>query len=111
MSRVWRAAAWGWMAVILAGSVLPPSVGAPGGPAWHLIGYGVLGGILGLTFGPLSALGLGFGYGVVIEGIQGLLPYRKAELGDLIVNAVGLAAGLILVRALLPRTVRERQGV
>ena len=98
MSRLWRAATLVWIGLILVGSLLPPSLGAPGGPGWHTIGFGVLGALLGQGFGPWPAWALGAGYGAVIEGIQGLVRYRSAEPGDLLVNALAVAAGVIASR-------------
>ena len=40
------------------------------------------------------------GYGVLIEALQACIPYREASLGDLLADAVGLAAYLVLTRVL-----------
>ena len=40
------------------------------------------------------------GYGLLIEGLQATLPYREASLGDLLADAAGLAAYLVLTRVL-----------
>jgi hypothetical protein len=107
MSRLRRLATAGWMMVILAGSLLPPEAGAPGGPGWHLVGYAVLGGLLGGARGARGALTawlLGVAYGALVEGLQWAVGYRAAEAPDVAVNAagvaIGLAAGAVLQRAL-----------
>lgn len=38
------------------------------------------------------------GYGLLIEAVQACLPYREASLGDLLADAAGLAAYLVLSR-------------
>jgi VanZ family protein len=38
------------------------------------------------------------GYGVLIEALQATLPYREASLGDLLADALGLTAYLVLSR-------------
>jgi VanZ family protein len=45
-----------------------------------------------------AALGL-LAYGVVIEVVQSMLPYRSAEWSDLLADAAGIAAGLSVVAA------------
>ncbi|HXF83373.1 MAG TPA: VanZ family protein [bacterium] len=104
MSRLRRLATAGWMMVILAGSLLPPEAGAPGGPGWHLLGYAVLGALLAGARGALTAWLFGVAYGALVEGLQWVVGYRAAEMPDVAVNAagvaLGLAAGAILRRAL-----------
>ncbi len=39
---------------------------------------------------------LAWGYGSLMEGIQVFLPYRSAEVKDLVVNAVGVAIAMVL---------------
>ncbi|MBI3312397.1 MAG: VanZ family protein [Candidatus Omnitrophica bacterium] len=34
------------------------------------------------------------GFGVFLEAVQGLLPYRSAELGDIVANTVGAGLGV-----------------
>jgi VanZ family protein len=40
------------------------------------------------------------GYGLLLEGLQATLPYREASLADLLADAAGLAAYLVLTRIL-----------
>lgn len=37
-----------------------------------------------------------WGYGPVIEGLQRLVRYRDADVGDLVVNVAGVAVGLLV---------------
>jgi hypothetical protein len=39
-----------------------------------------------------------FGLGIGVEAVQSLLPWRSAEVADLIANASGIALGLLLTR-------------
>jgi hypothetical protein len=98
MNRFWRISTLLWMAGILFASLLPGAAATPGGTLWHLIGYGVLGALWGRWQTPWAVWLLGTIYGAAIEGLQSLVPYRRAELGDLVMNAVGLLVGLILTR-------------
>lgn len=41
----------------------------------------------------LLSIGLASGYGLFLEGVQGLLGYRSAEWGDAAANAVGAVIG------------------
>lgn len=93
-----RLATWGWLAGILVVSLLPGGAATPGGAFWHLLGYGVLGALWGSWQAPRSVWVLGTAYGAVIEGLQYLLPYRRAEVGDLLVNAAGVLLGLVAAR-------------
>lgn len=101
MTRIWRAALLVWMAVLMAGSLLPTTIGAPGGPGWHLLGYAVLGVLLGRGPALWLAWLLGFAYGALIEAIQWVLGYRAAEGADLVVNGLGVLVGLLGGRAAL----------
>jgi len=54
----------------------------------------------------LARWGLLFGYGLSIEAVQALLPYRDASAADLIANAIGILSyvlGSALLRAGLAR--------
>lgn len=39
-----------------------------------------------------------FGYGILIEAVQSLVPERTAEIKDLMVDVVGIVLGLLLAR-------------
>lgn len=89
-----------WMAAVLGASLLPPSLGGRGGAVWHGVGYGVLAALLA-TWQPAGrAAAFAWGYGLLLELLQGLTPYRSAEVGDLVVNA-GAVGVALLVRAAL----------
>lgn len=98
-NRLWPAATLVWMAGILIASLLPGAAPAPSGTAWHLVGYGVLGALGGQWQAAWVVWLLATGYGAVIEGLQWLLPYRLAEVADLLMNALGALAGLLITRA------------
>jgi VanZ like family len=101
--RFWRTATLGWLAGILVISLLPGGSATPGGTFWHLFGYGVLGAVWGRwqAFWPVWLLGTA--YGAAIEGLQYLVPYRRAEVADLVVNAAGVLLGLVVARLWLRR--------
>jgi len=96
--RLWRLATGGWLAGILIVSLLPGGAATPGGALWHLVGYGVLGALWGRWQPFWSVWLLGTAYGAAIEGLQYLVPHRRAEVGDLLVNAVGVLLGLAAAR-------------
>ena len=99
VNRFWRAATLIWMVGILVVSLLPGTAATPGGTLWHLVGYGVLGALWGQWQLAWIVWLLATGYGAVIEGLQWLVPYRLAEAADLLTNALGTLAGLLLARA------------
>ncbi|MDR7559943.1 MAG: hypothetical protein QN210_03530 [Armatimonadota bacterium] len=95
-----RAATGVWMAAVLVASLLPPSLGGRGGAVWHVVGYGVLAALLA-TWQPVGrAAAFAWGYGLLLELLQGVTPSRSAEVGDLVVNAAAVGVAL-LVRAAL----------
>lgn len=96
--RLWRLGTVGWLAGILIVSLLPGGAATPGGALWHLVGYGVLGALWGRWQAFWRVWLLGTAYGATIEGLQYLVPYRRAELGDLLVNAAGMLLGLAAAR-------------
>jgi len=95
---LWRGASAIWMVVILIVSILPPSLGGQGGVAGHVLGYGIFVLLLRRWQGVWPAALLAWGYGTLIEAIQWALPYRSAELIDLVVNGAGVAVGLLVDR-------------
>lgn len=132
LSRRWLLAALGWAAVIIVFGLVPlqAALDATAGPehegqttiAGHFIEYAVLAALLALALGGWPARRRSFPLafvlaallGLSIEGIQGFLPWRDAQLLDVLVNILGAACGLALaavvaiVRA--PRTGREAAG-
>ncbi len=91
------------MAAIAWGS-LTPAVSAPSVPdvALHLVVYLVLVWLLRIALPGdgadrrLIAGALAVGFGMLIEGFQAMLPYRGAEVRDLIANVIGVAVGMLL---------------
>jgi len=104
---------WWWItavyAVVIAiGAVAPVPPEPTTAPPWldkflHLCEYLLFAWCMvqGLrTSGPPTALALSLvftvaaGYGAMLEGLQGWLPYRSAEWLDAVANGVGAALGL-----------------
>lgn len=105
--HLWRVWTFAWTVAVGVGGVLPP-LGPhgfqPGGAAYHLVGFSVLTVLLSRRMPAGRAAALAWLYGLVMEGVQSLLPYRGAELGDLAVNLVAVALGMVAVavRGLAP---------
>jgi hypothetical protein len=104
-----------WMTAIAWGS-LTPRVSAPSVPdvALHWGVYLVLVWLLRIALAldgvdrRLLAGVLAVGFGAFIEGIQAMLPYRGAEVRDLLANAIGVAIGMLLpIRWSLRRSQRS----
>ncbi len=89
-----------WMVLTAVGGMLPP-LGPhgyqPGGPAYHLVGFSVLTVLLARFLRPVRAAAGAWLYGLALEGLQSLVPYRSAEVTDLAVNLVAVVLGLVLV--------------
>jgi VanZ family protein len=94
------------MAGVLVVSLLPPSLGGRGGALWHLAGYGVLAVLLAAWQSWGRAALIAWGYGALLEALQGLTSYRTAEAADLLVNAAAVVVALV-VRAGLVRGIRR----
>jgi len=88
---------------------IPPTLGLSD-KVLHLLGYAVLG-VLAVLSGlrwPV-ALAAVIGLGSVLEMVQGLLGYRSFEWLDLVADAIGAAAG-VLVTSRIADEVRERRA-
>lgn len=102
--RSWQALLLGYALLLLTLSLIPLSGGIPGGndKLAHLLGYAALAGLLRLAW-PQRGHGLlwllAFLYGVMIECLQSLLPWRGFEWLDMVANGVGAALGLALAAA------------
>lgn len=73
----------------------------------HLLGFCLLA-VLGCWSYPqrIPTVMLGLlAYGALIEGLQSLTPYRLAEWGDWLADALGLLLGWVLVRLLALRRI------
>lgn len=89
---------------LLIASLLPLPIEPPGLPHWdkwgHLLAYvglAALGMLVCRTRrGRWLALGWLLLLGALIEGLQGLLPWRSMEAADLLANAAGVALGGLL---------------
>jgi VanZ family protein len=74
----------------------------------HALGHGLLAAWAAMLFADRRALlaasaGLVF-FGAAIEGLQALLPWRSAEMLDVMANAVGVALGAAIAATPLSRT-------
>lgn len=98
-----RVAFWLAASGVLVLSLLPVGTPLPS-TGWdksnHVLGFAVLGLLGSLAYRRQElkvAAGL-FAFGVLIEVLQGLSGYRFAEWGDLLADAMGIAAGLLAAR-------------
>jgi hypothetical protein len=68
----------------------------------HFIAFAVLMtwfcGVFRLPMTPLAALGL-LGFGLLIEMLQSMLPYRSSEVRDVYADLLGIGAGWLLALA------------
>lgn len=111
-----RSARWvffGCAAVVMVLSLLPVETQLPS-TGWdkanHLLAFSVLA-ILGCWSYParkLQILACLLAYGGLIELLQALTPYRFAEWGDLLADALGLVCGWAMLRGALAAGARLR---
>lgn len=110
-ARLWR---WlfGVLLVVVAALALMPAPPEQAGLGWdklnHLAAFGAL--ALCVVLGwrhqraaMLAVLGALLAYGGAIELLQLQVPNRQAEWGDLLADALGIAAGALLALAWLRR--------
>ncbi|MBK1668321.1 hypothetical protein CKO28_09770 [Rhodovibrio sodomensis] len=97
--------------VVVLSAVPDPTSGGPPGidKLWHALAYLALG--FGAAFGRPGpqcwmAVAAMVTLGWAVEGLQGLLPWRSAEVADGLVNTVAAAAGGGLAVALTRRATR-----
>lgn len=110
---VWRAL-WALACLGVAWTSLLPPDDLPSGcglsdKLLHLIGYGVLG-VLAVLSGlrwPWAITAV-VGFGLVMEGAQGLLGYRSFEWADLGADAIGAVAGAVITSRVLDEVRRSR---
>jgi len=110
--RWWLLGGYGLLALVM-GLALVPGSGLPVVPVSDKLMHALTFMLLMLWFSALYplqqawrvALGL-LGYGVLMELLQGLSGQRSAEIGDLLADAAGIAAGWLLARAGLHRWCR-----
>jgi len=110
-ARLWR---WlfGVLLVVVAALALMPAPPEQAGLGWdklnHLAAFGALAlcAVLGWHHqraAMLAVLGALLAYGGAIELLQSQVPNRQAEWGDLLADALGIAAGALLALAWLRR--------
>jgi hypothetical protein len=93
-----------WMAGMAWASVTPPVAVPSGTDLWlHGIAYGILTLLLrralalrGGVRRALAAAAVACAYGALLEGVQAALPYRTAEVRDLLANAIGAGVGVLI---------------
>lgn len=101
-AAAWRAAFWSVAATVLVFSLLPPGVETPT-TGWdkanHFAGFVALAVLGALAYGRRrGAVFLGLlAFGALIEALQWLSGYRLAEWGDWLADALGAAAGQVLM--------------
>ena len=102
---LWLVVGYAMVAVAVAGSVGPGVKGVPAALDDKLVHAGVyfvltiwFSGIYRRSRYPWIAAGL-FVLGLLLEFVQGTLPYRSAEYADLAANSAGIVAGLALALA------------
>jgi len=80
----------------------------------HLATYFFLGGWFSLLAANRATLGwtiIGLiAYGILLELLQGMTDYRYAEWGDVLANASGTLAGILLYFSPLPRLLKYVDG-
>lgn len=93
-----------WMGGLAWASLAPPPPVPSGSDLWlHAVAYGILTLLLryasasrGVVRSALLAAGVATAYGILLEGAQAALPYRTAEARDLLANAAGVAAAVLI---------------
>ena len=108
--KVWYLLGGLMLLMVGAVSLMPvPDVGV-NDKASHLVTYFFLGGWFSLLATSRVSLGWTIGgliaYGILLELLQGMTDYRFAEWGDVLANASGTIAGIMLYFSPLPRLLR-----
>lgn len=97
-------------------SVIPVPEGGPEIPYFdklvHLCEYFLFAWLLARAFraGPRAfrnAWSMAVGYGIAIELVQAMIPWRSAELLDAIANAIGAALGIYVAKMMVKEEVRR----
>jgi len=105
IQKGWRLAFFGCAAAVLVLALIPTPQALPS-TGWdksdHLLAFAVMG-LLGLRAFPrnlgLSVAGL-LAYGIIIELLQSLVPYRDAEWRDVVADAIGIALAVGIAHVL-----------
>jgi hypothetical protein len=113
LGKLWTAIGIGFVLLIVYLSLMrdPPDLGVPESlKAGHLLAYAWL----MLWFAQIyraprrrGLLAAGFcGLGIVLEYLQGMTDYRGFEYSDMLINAAGVAIGLVLAQTPLQNGLR-----
>ena len=112
-----RAARLGTVAVVIVITwfAFTPTVPAGIDRVWdkfqHVAAFLALTALLDLALperGPGFKIALALAYGVLIEAVQSLLPWRDASLRDLLADLVGIAMHFLILRPLVTGLWRSR---
>ncbi|HRQ66565.1 MAG TPA: hypothetical protein PKZ76_17140 [Xanthomonadaceae bacterium] len=101
---LWRGIGWLMLAVVAYLLVAPrlpdPLDIAYADKLYHVAGFALLSGWAALLFESQRALLLRglmlVAFGAAMEGVQAVLPWRSADLGDFVANVGGVALGLTI---------------
>lgn len=105
-----RAARWGTVAVVIviAWFAFTPAVPAGIERIWdkfqHVAAFVALAALLDLALpehGPGFKIALALAYGLLIEAVQSLLPWRDASLPDLGADLIGIGIHFLILRPLV----------
>jgi VanZ family protein len=102
--ELWTAAVLGYAALLLVISVMPlraPAAVPHLDKVWHLCKYGLFAWLVRRAQRARRqprprwrAWLIATGYGLLLEGVQAWLPWRSAEVGDVLANGLGAAVGI-----------------
>jgi len=100
-----------WMAGTAWASLSQGISSPPGTDVWiHALAYGALTLLLhwgfrqrGSSRNPVPAAAVAWGYGVLMEGAQALVPHRAAEVRDLIANTAGVVVAMAIAAVVQTR--------
>ena len=104
----WRALMLAMLAVVSWFAFAPVAFedsGLPLDKARHLLAFGALAWVAVQGWGPGRTPALAaalLGYGVLIELVQSQVPGRHASAADVLADALGIVAGVLLARAFSP---------
>jgi VanZ family protein len=94
-------------------SLLPNEDAARFSTGWdksnHLLAFGVLAvlGRVGWPSSPIPIFAGLIGFAMLIEGLQGMTPWRSADPMDVLADMVGLALGAVVYRVTATRKTRS----
>lgn len=114
MSNYFKIAFFIYLAVVMFLATYPMQapIATPSDKTNHALAFVLFSILFILSFRrahPIFAFLFGLGYGVLIEIVQSFLPYRSAEMGDILADTVGLAVG-ILAMSTFEGILRKKTG-